>query len=69
MSKQQAIFNLVLSLIGIAGIFFFNYWGGVISGVCLTLIFLTTLGRSQAKKAADHIDQVIRSNQKQKEEE
>ncbi len=60
MEKRDAISYLVLSLLGILGHFVSGYWGGVITGACLCMIFLVAVGRKAANQAAKKIDKTIR---------
>jgi len=45
-------------------LFFLNwkFWGGFVTGFFICLVVLGTLGKWQARKAADRIDRIIKAS-------
>lgn len=65
MSKKRITQFLLTIMFVVAGIYYNGFFGGMITGISLTLFFLSTIGYYVAGKAAERIDKRITDIQNQ----
>ena len=61
--KKELWTYVIMATLAIAGYFIpWTYFGGILTGACLTMLLFVSVGKKLAKKAAARIDKTIQDH-------
>ena len=56
MTKKDFFFHAIFLAIAVTGFFIGGYWGGLLTGLFLAILFFSSIGKILALKAGKRID-------------